>query len=196
MMPSGIAKQDRHHHRRHRQLERRRQPLEDDVGDRLVGAQRRAEIAAHDAARERSVLLQQRAIEPELRAQLRHVLRRRALAEHRLHRIAWHQVNEREDERRHPDEHRDRQQQSSKKEPGHRCGLLCLSPRPSCPSCYFGVSVSLCACALSTDSRVNGNGSRLRRPGGRAGCRSTGCPAGPTAPARWSPSWRRCSTGR
>ena len=45
--------------------------------------------------------------------QLRHFLRRRAFAEHRLRRIARHEVNQREHERRDAEQHRNRQQQTA-----------------------------------------------------------------------------------
>ena len=58
-----------------------------------------AEIALPNALENHPVLDVQRAIEAELRAQLHDLLRRRALAEHRLDRIPRHEMEEREDER-------------------------------------------------------------------------------------------------
>ncbi len=91
----------------------------DGRGDRLVGPERRAEVAAHGAADKRAVLREQRTIESEPRAQLRDVLRRRALAKHRLHRVAGDQVNQREHERGDADQDRDGQEQSANQESRH-----------------------------------------------------------------------------
>ena len=76
-MPSGIANSDRHDHRRERQLDRRRQPLGDLRGDRLFVRSDVPRSPRASPVEERAVLLEQRPIEAEPRAQLRDVLRRR-----------------------------------------------------------------------------------------------------------------------
>ena len=73
----------------------------------------------HRASRETAVLLEQRPVEAEARAQLRDVLRRRRLAEHRLRRIARNEMNQREDERRDAEQDRDRQRDAPREKPQH-----------------------------------------------------------------------------
>ncbi len=113
----------RHEHRGERQLEGRRQPLDDGGGDGLVGAERRSQIAADRSLQEGTVLDQERPIEAEPPAQIGDVLRRRAVAEHGLHRIAGHEVNEREHERRDAQQDGNGQQETANKKSNHgRCG--------------------------------------------------------------------------
>ena len=52
-----------------------------------------------EAGQERLVLHEQRPVEAERLAQLRDILGRGAFAEHRLRRIAGHEMDQREDER-------------------------------------------------------------------------------------------------
>ena len=65
-----------------------------------------AEIAADEPLEVPPVLFGQRPIETQARAQLRDVFRRGAVAQHGLRRVARHQVNEREDQRRHAEQDR------------------------------------------------------------------------------------------
>src|SRR5262249_39952918 len=81
------------------------------AGDRCAVAERRTEVTADHAAEEASVLHEQRLVESERMTKLSDVLLRRAFAEHRLRRIAGHQMDQREHERGHADENRDREQQ-------------------------------------------------------------------------------------
>ena len=106
-------------HRRERQLEGGGQAIENRRRHRLIRPQRHAEVPGREALEESGVLHVQRPIEPQSAAQLRDVLRRRALAEHRLNRIARHEMDEREDERR--DAHKDRngEQQPADQEACH-----------------------------------------------------------------------------
>ncbi len=57
---------DRHQQRQQRELERPRQRVGDQLGDRLLEAERVAEVALHDAARERAQLRRDRAVGAEV----------------------------------------------------------------------------------------------------------------------------------
>ena len=103
-----MANSTRDGHRRDRQLEGRRQPFGNGGRDRLIRAKRRPEIAGGEPLQKAAVLDVERPVEPEPSAQLGDVLRRRAVAEHRLHRIAGHEMDEREDERRDAEENGNR----------------------------------------------------------------------------------------
>ena len=107
-------------HRRERQLRGRRHALENLLQHRLIVPQRHAEIAARQPLEKRSVLHEQRPVEAETLAELRDVLRRGAFAEHRLRGIAGNEVDERKDQRRHAEQHRDRQQQPADEVSMHR----------------------------------------------------------------------------
>ena len=89
-------------------------------------AERRAEIAAHEPGRNDAVLRQQRPVEPERRPQPRDFLLRRAFAEHRLRRIAGHEVDQREDERRDAEQHRNREQQPPEEVAEHTRTVMIL----------------------------------------------------------------------
>jgi uncharacterized protein (TIGR02246 family) len=70
----------------------------------------------------------QRVIQTQPCAQALHVLRRRRVAEHRLRRIAGHEVDEGEDERRHPNQDGDREQQAAHQVAEHgQAGYYCRS---------------------------------------------------------------------
>ena len=61
-----------------------------------------------------AVLRGQRRIEPELRAQVRQVGRRRRFSEHRLGRIARHQVDQQKHQRRDAQQHRNGEREAAK----------------------------------------------------------------------------------
>ena len=65
------------------------------------------EVAVHDLAHVEEVLLPQRPIEAQPRADLGDLLGRGPLAEHGERRVAGNQVDEAEDEEGHADEHGD-----------------------------------------------------------------------------------------
>ena len=113
------------------------------AGDRRSVAERRAEIAAYRATDERDVLREQRPIEAEGMPQRRHFFSGGGFAEHRLRRVARHEMNEREDKRRDAEEHRDREHQAANEVREHASGdqrsdvsahgviLPPIAPRPS-----------------------------------------------------------------
>ncbi len=106
----GNREQHRRAHRRERQLKSSRQPFGNSGGNRLARPERHAEITLCQPREKAAVLHVQRAIEPEPAAQNRDVLRRGAVPEHRLHRIARHEMNKREHEGSHAEEDRNRQE--------------------------------------------------------------------------------------
>ena len=87
----------------------------------VTGSLVRSDVPRSPARRpqEGAVLLEQRPIEAEARAQLGHVLGRGGLAEHRLRRVAGNEVDQREDERRDAEQHRDGQRQAAREKPEH-----------------------------------------------------------------------------
>jgi hypothetical protein len=97
-------------------------PAKGDVGEPGKGAPQLAEIAARQAAEKPGVLHEQGLVEAEPRAQIVEVRRRGGLAQHRLGRVSGDKVDQRKDERRHSEEHRDRQHESTRDEPQHARG--------------------------------------------------------------------------
>ena len=117
--PQRNRKKDGNDHRCRCQLNRRRQTLGYRCGDRLIRAERDTEIALRQPLEKAAVLHVQRSIEAEPAAQIRDVARRGAVSEHRLDRIARHQMNEREHEGRHAQENGNRQEKASRQEMDH-----------------------------------------------------------------------------
>ena len=64
-------------------------------------------------------LHEERPIEAETGPHFSHVLRRRAVAKHCLDGITRNEMNEGEDERRHAEEHRNREQETPEKKTNH-----------------------------------------------------------------------------
>ena len=88
------------------QLERRGVAAGDGADDRGAECNRLPQVPARRAEEEAGVLRRERAVEAQVAAQRRHVRGRRGLAEHDLHRVAGHEVQEGEDERHHTEERR------------------------------------------------------------------------------------------
>ena len=103
--------------------DQRRDVVDDVLSARGLGERPRvAEIAPHDTVEKRHVLHQQRPVEPEPLAQLIHLFLRGALPQHGGGRVARDEMNEREDERRHADEHRNGEHEPANEVPKHRDG--------------------------------------------------------------------------
>ncbi len=100
--------------RRHRQRHRAGQLFEDRLGNGHVIADRLAEIAAQGAAEIAPVLHGDRVVQPQLDAQLHHALGRDLLAsQDRSHGIARHEMDDRKDQHRDAEEHKDRGQKTA-----------------------------------------------------------------------------------
>ena len=113
------AEEGREDHRAERELDRRREPLSDLLGDRAAGSDARPEVARSDRLEVPPVLLVDRVVEPVLVSDLRDGLRRRALAEQRLGGRPGESPDPEEDEQREPDEDRDEQEQPADGEAEH-----------------------------------------------------------------------------
>src|SRR5439155_13151513 len=87
---------------------------------RVATDNRHPEVAADDLADIDAVLLPERAVEPEVGADLRHLLGRRALAEHGERRVPRNQMNETEDEDGDAEEDGDDSQATLDGVPPHR----------------------------------------------------------------------------
>ena len=114
----------RHNHGDYRKLRGRAEPLGDLAPDGRAIAERRAEIADDEPREKVTVLREQRPIETELRAQVAEVRRRRRFTEHRRHRIARDEVDQRKDERRHAEQHWHGQDESPDDEWQHAVGMI------------------------------------------------------------------------
>ena len=101
--------QDGHGHGGQREFGGGRHPFGHHLRDRLARAERLAEVARHCMAKKRGVLRCERPVESKIRPQLSDVLRRCAVSKHGLRGVTWHQMNQREHEGRHPEQHRDRE---------------------------------------------------------------------------------------
>ncbi len=128
--------QDRHRHRGGSQFDGRRHPFGDRGRHFLVGSNRRAQISCDHAGHETAVLNVQRPIETQALSEGFDVLRRRAVAEHRLHRIAGNQMNEEEHEGGNAEEHRDGQQQAAQEEANHVRFRPVILKCPGAPSAW------------------------------------------------------------
>ncbi len=84
---------NRHQHRRGGQFHGGRHAEADLLRDGLAGAQRRPQIAVHQADQEAAVLLEERPVEAQPLPQRLDVGLRRRLAQHRLRRIARNEMN-------------------------------------------------------------------------------------------------------
>ena len=93
------------------ELDGRREPLAELLGDRAPRGDARAEVARPDGLQVAPVLLVERVVEAVLVADLRDRLVGRPLAEQRLRRGAGQRADPDEDEEREPDQDRDEQQQ-------------------------------------------------------------------------------------
>ena len=130
-MPSGMAIDDRDDHRRDAPARgspacARRSPRSPAGSSGATCPDRRTAARFRNA----DVLHVQRPVEAELGAQFGDVLRRRALAEHRLRRIAGHQMDQREHERRDAEQDRNREQRATEQKPAHASGRgWSLNPR-------------------------------------------------------------------
>ncbi len=121
-MPSGMRDEHRDQHRREGQLCRGRHAVQNLLRHRLIVAQRHAEISAQQTLKKRSVLNDERPIQAEAFAQLIDFVGRRPFAEHRLRGIAGDEVNERKNQGRDADQHRNRQHKPTDEIPKHRDG--------------------------------------------------------------------------
>ena len=111
-MPGGNRSQQRNHQRGKGQLQRVGISLQDEVRDRIVQPQRMPKVSVQHSAPVVQVLLAQRQIESVLMAQRGQIGRRCAFAQHLLHRIARHQVNQQKDQRDHQPDNGKRIQQT------------------------------------------------------------------------------------
>ena len=112
-MPSGIAKTMAQQHRRERQLRGVRQLLANLRRDRRVVRNDVPRSPRTTPPRNARYCVSSGRSRPSECRSLPHVLRRGAFAEHRLRRIAGHEMNQREHQRRDAEQHRDRQQQAA-----------------------------------------------------------------------------------
>ena len=111
----------RDEHRRKRELDGRRQTSGNRRRHAFVGPERHAKIATRHAHQERRVLHVQGAVQTEAGPQFDDAFRRRCIAEHRLHRIAGDEMNERKHERRDAQQDGNGKQQPANEKPGHGC---------------------------------------------------------------------------
>src|SRR5581483_10136635 len=93
-----------------------------------------AEIAVEQRACPAQILIEQAAIEPELAAQLRHVLVGGAEAEHGAHGVARDQPDDEEDDNTHHEQHGDREEQAPQDEDRQRAHLCAPARSSSCPA--------------------------------------------------------------
>ena len=107
-------------HRCKRQLDRRREPRQDLIGHRCIGAERPSQIALHRIPGELGILHGQRPVQAHLFAQLRYRLRIGPRPKNLLRRIATGRMHHEEDNQRHPDQHGDRDQYSLQHVASHR----------------------------------------------------------------------------
>ena len=83
--------------------------------DRLMRANRVAEIAAQHIAEPAEILHRQRLIEAEIGSSARHRFRRRVVPQHQLDRIARRQMQHQEDRDADEEQHRNRRDQRARK---------------------------------------------------------------------------------
>jgi hypothetical protein len=113
MIQQRIASQGRHHAQRHaghhrqhdgiqRQLERRRQPRPQVLGNWTLGEQTDAHIPGRDVGDVMGELHGKRQVEAELMAQRRHLVRRRILAGHHARRVGRDDMRDGEDGQHQP----------------------------------------------------------------------------------------------
>jgi hypothetical protein len=99
--------EQRDHGRARGEQQRGRELLDDEVAHGLLGAERAAEVAVRHSPEPAHVLVPERLVEAELAAERFACRAFGVLTEHGVDRVAGNEVDDREDDQRHEEEHRD-----------------------------------------------------------------------------------------
>ncbi len=111
--PERYRRCNREHEREPGELDRDREPIDQQVADRLVAPEVESEVAAQDVAEPVQVLDVDRVVETEVLPHCGHELGRRVQPEYGEHGVARDEPDDQEDEHRHAEQHRHGQRQPS-----------------------------------------------------------------------------------